>query len=259
MKRALCLRFAAVSRSSPYKHKKLPAVLAGSAALFLFLETGMNYREIDLSTYVRAEHFHYFRTLAYPYMGVTVDVDVTDFAAWCKQNGHSFYLGFMHLAALAADTVEQFRHRIYKDGIIEIESSTTSHVELLENGTYCYCELQHAEYAAWERYFPYAEAQQAACHDGSAPATLQVDEMESLRSIFISCLPWLHYSALIQPAACGDESNPRITWGRFAKNSEGRLMMPLTVLLHHALADGLHMAQFYAEVERRLQEFSYGG
>ena len=32
-------------------------------------------------------------------------------------------------------------------------------------------------------------------------------------------------------------------------------MMPLTVLLHHGLADGMHMAQFYAEVERRLQEF----
>ena len=215
----------------------------------------MNYRRIDLATYPRKEHFQYFRSLAYPYMGVTVNVDVTEFAAWCKREKHSFYLAFMHLAALAADSVPQLRHRIYQDGIIEIESSTTSHVELLESGVYCYCELQHAEYAEWERYFPYAQAQQVACHGAAAETSLEVDGTESLRSIFISCLPWLNYTALIQPVACGDESNPRITWGRFEKNSEGRLMMPLTVLLHHGLADGMHMAQFYAEVERRLKEF----
>ena len=63
---------------------------------------------------------------------------------------------------------------------------------------------------------------------------------------FISTLPWLHYSALIQPVAGGEESNPRITWGAFAPDAEGRLQMPVTLLVHHALADGSHITSFDA-------------
>ncbi|MBQ4580828.1 MAG: hypothetical protein IJA83_09245 [Clostridia bacterium] len=67
---------------------------------------------------------------------------------------------------------------------------------------------------------------------------------------FISTLPWLHYTQLIQPVNCGEESNPRITWGKYQADASGRMMMPLSVLVHHALADGLHIARFYEAFDR---------
>ena len=36
-------------------------------------------KRIDMATYPRLDHFHYFCSMAYPYVGVTVDVDVTVF------------------------------------------------------------------------------------------------------------------------------------------------------------------------------------
>ena len=54
------------------------------------------------------------------------------------------------------------------------------------------------------------------------------------------------------PAAGGEESNPRITWGAFAPNAEGRLQMPVTLLVHHALADGSHIAKFYDALRAEL-------
>ena len=39
----------------------------------------MNYRYIDMEAYKRKEHFEYFKSLAYPYVGVTVNVDITEF------------------------------------------------------------------------------------------------------------------------------------------------------------------------------------
>ena len=69
---------------------------------------------------------------------------------------------------------------------------------------------------------------------------------------FISALPWLHYTALLQPVAGGDESNPRITWGKFAPDAQGRLMLPVSVLAHHALVDGLHLGRFYTGLEREI-------
>ena len=69
---------------------------------------------------------------------------------------------------------------------------------------------------------------------------------------FVTSLPWLHYTQLIQPTSGGDESNPRISWGRFEADGRGRLMLPVTLLAHHALADGLHVARFFQGLDAQI-------
>ena len=70
-----------------------------------------------------------------------------------------------------------------------------------------------------------------------AGASIQEDaEVDSL--LFITSLPWLHYSAFVQPTAGPDDCNPRISWGKYAPDHRGRLMMPVTILCHHSLVDG---------------------
>ena len=200
---------------------------------------------IDPDTYPRRAHFDYFRSLRDPYVGVTVDVDVTELVASCKSQGCSFYLCFLHAAALAADRVPELRRRIEDGGIVEFDACPTSHTELLENGVYCYCTLRHDPAQPLADYLAYAEPKRRACREN---ASIEEDA-EVLSEYFISTLPWLHYTDLRQPTAGGDESNPRISWGKFAPDFRGRLMMPVTLLAHHALVDGIHLAQFYQYLE----------
>lgn len=207
----------------------------------------MSYIEIDPATDPRRKHLEYFSSLPYPYVGVTADVDVTELAAFCKTKGYSFYLVFLHAAALAADGVRELRRRIRGGKVIEYSECPTSHTELLENGAYCYCTLHH--HMPLEEYIPYAEAARAQCR-----RTGSIEEDEDVESMyFISTLPWLHYTALIQPVACGDESNPRITWGRFEADHRGRLQLPVTLLAHHGLVDGIHIAAFYRNLEQEIR------
>ncbi|MBQ1788041.1 MAG: hypothetical protein II004_03815 [Erysipelotrichaceae bacterium] len=209
----------------------------------------MAYKIIDMNTYVRKEHFSYFRSLPYPYVGLTVDVDVTRLLERCRKQESSFYLCFMHLAALAADEVPQFRQRIHDDGIVEYDECPTSHTELLEDGTYCYCTLHH--HMDFEEYLKQAEEKRSRCRSNGI---VEDEDVESM--YFISTLPWLRYTSLIHPVAGKDESNPRITWGKYEKNDEGRYMMPVSVLVHHALVDGIHIAAFYDNLNRMLNECS---
>ena len=207
----------------------------------------MAMKRIDMATYPRRDHFAHFCAMAYPYVGVTVDVDVTDLLALCREKGYSFYLLVLHAVALAADEVPEFRRRIDNGGIVEYESCPTSHTELKPDGTYAYCTLHHHMLLA--DYLAKAEAARAAVRESGS-----IEEEDDVQSMyFISTLPWLHYTQLIQPVACGEESNPRITWGKYQQNSDGRVMMPLSVLVHHALADGLHIARFYEEFERHMK------
>ena len=55
----------------------------------------MDYRVVDMEAYPRKEHFAYFRSLAFPYVGVTRNVDITAFLRRCKAQGHNFFLRFL--------------------------------------------------------------------------------------------------------------------------------------------------------------------
>lgn len=202
-------------------------------------------RMIDMRTYARREHFDYFRKLPYPYMGVTADTDVTALVRFCREKGYSFYTAFIHVAALAADGVPQFRQRIRGDGIIEYDRCPTSHVEPLENGAYCFCTLHHDMDA--ETYFACAEEiREKARKRENLGESEDTDDM-----YFVSCLPWLRYTQLTQPT--GNDSNPRITWGKYEADFRGRLMMPVSVLAHHALMDGAELAQFYRGLDLQMR------
>ena len=203
----------------------------------------MTSRTIDMASYPRRKHFDYFRTLAYPYVGVTQEVDVTELVRLGREKGQSFFLLILHAAALAADSVPELRQRIRDGGIVEYDACPTSHTELLPDSTYCHCTLHH--HMPLADYIARAEEARQRCLENAS-----IDEDEGVEGMyFISCLPWLHYTALIQPVAGGDESNPRITWGRYAPNQAGRLMLPVTLLAHHALVDGVHIARFYEQLD----------
>lgn len=204
-------------------------------------------KRIDMADYPRREHFAHFYGMAYPNVGVTVDVDVTALLTLCREKRYSFYLMVLHAVALAADEVPEFRRRIDQGGIVEYDECPTSHTELKPDGTYAYCTLRH--HMPLAEYLAKAEAgRRASRESGSIEEDVDVQSM-----YFISTLPWLHYTQLIQPVACGEESNPRITWGKYQAADKERMMMPLSVLVHHALADGLHIAQFFEAFDKQIK------
>ena len=72
----------------------------------------MSFHVVDLSRDPRRAQFDYFRSLANPYVGVTVAVDVTQVLAWTKRTGSSFFLAVLYAAARAANAVPELRRRV---------------------------------------------------------------------------------------------------------------------------------------------------
>ena len=103
----------------------------------------MSLQILDMEKYKRRAHFDYFRSLQYPYAGITADINVTDALQYSRQYKHSFYLTMLHAAALAADGVKELRQRIRGEQIVEYSECPTSHIELLEDSSYCYCTIHH--------------------------------------------------------------------------------------------------------------------
>ena len=65
----------------------------------------------------------------------------------------------------------------------------------------------------------------------------------------VSCLPWVRYQHFdVHVFDEGTFLAPVITWGRYEKE-QGKLVMPLTMNIHHAVADGFHLSRFFREVQ----------
>lgn len=206
------------------------------------------YRLIDMETYPRRAHFEYFTQISNPWAGVTMEVDVTELVRTCKEKKRSVNLAMVHCVALAANTVPSLRQRICAEGIREYDFCTSSHIELLEDGTYCYCALRHDMPA--EEYFAYAEETRRIVLEH--PSLEEADDAD--QQIFMSCLPWLHFTGVTQ---CTDAtSNPRIVWGKFEENWKGRLSLPVSILTHHALVDGFHLSQFFTALDAQIKKLS---
>ena len=206
----------------------------------------MSYRVLDLENDPRKGHFSYFHNFANPYVGVTMDVDITDFMAARERAGLPFFLPFLYCAGRAANRVPQLRQRILNDSAVEFDRCDTSHTVLLDDGSYCYCRLDCMQ--PFRNFLPEAEAKQEQAK--LAPSIDDGDEGLSL--LFVSSLPWLHYRSFTQPTPVPADSNPRITWGKYEAQN-GRITIPVTLLANHALVDGLHLAAFYKALDEELQ------
>jgi len=202
----------------------------------------MNIKKIDMNSYPRKAHFEYFKNMAYPYVGATVNIDITYLLNVIKRKKLPFFLTILYIATNAANKIPEFRRRIDHDSIIEYSHCNTSHTVALQDETYCYCELNSS--MNYKNFLEYAEDKQrlskiqAITNDGS--------ERDSL--FFVSCLPWISYTAIIQPVPSPSDCNPRITFGRYFRQNDITLM-PTSILANHALVDGLHIAKFYRKFD----------
>ena len=90
---------------------------------------------------VRRDQFAYFQTLSNPYVGVTVQVDVTELAVWCRERGTSFFLAVLYAAVRAANGVPELRRRIRGDQVVEYDRCPPP-IRCSTGRTYCYCSLE---------------------------------------------------------------------------------------------------------------------
>ena len=186
----------------------------------------MEYKVIDMETYPRRDQFELFNSYAYPYMGLTVNVDITDFLLKVKEREVDFFLSFCWCVYRAANAVPEFKQRIKDGRIVEYPEALMSTTLSMPDGNYCYCDFDCK--LPFDEYLPKArEAKRLAIERGKIEEYADVDA-----SLFCSCVPWLSYSALVQPVPQPADSNPRITWGKYFEQN-GRVLIPLSTLCNH--------------------------
>ena len=204
------------------------------------------YKLIDMQNDPRRAQYELFCSYSNPSVGLTAKVDVTDLVRFCRERHFSFYAAMVRVVTLAANRVPELRRRKSGDEVHEYGSCSASMTELGENGVYYYCTLEPKQ--SWGEFIPYAEATRAARR--ACPTLTEDADAES--QFFITSVPWVSYEQLLLPYDAAIISNPSISWGRYEADHRDRLMLPLTLICHHGLVDGVHIGTFYRYVAEEL-------
>jgi chloramphenicol O-acetyltransferase type A len=194
-------------------------------------------RKIDVDTWDRRTVFNFFRTFTEPYHGICVRVDCTHTYHYAKQQNLSVFLSLLHRSLVASHLVENLRTRIVAGDVWLYDRINGGSTVDRPNGTIGF------------GYYPFHED----VRDFVRSASLEVervrqrDDLErraELNLIRYSVLPWLDFTSLSHARDLSrEDSAPRITYGKITE-AAGRRSMPVSIHVHHALADGLHVGQF---------------
>ena len=204
--------------------------------------------EIDLATWQRREALALFRRFQKPQYAITSRLDVTQMLARKDaQPGLSGYLACMHAVGAALHAVPELRCRIRGERVVIHDRIRLSPTLQFADGrlgfTYLDWQTEFAEFA------PTARAEIAATlAAGRMEPGIEGDDAVA----FLSCQPWLDFTSFDNPVFDADDSIPRVCWGRYVQGADGRWTMAVALQVHHGLADGAHVAQFFAAMQAAL-------
>lgn len=213
----------------------------------------MNYRVIDRETYYRKGVFRHFTEDCKCSVSMTARIDVTELKAYSDKTGTKFYLNFLYLLSKVLNSREDYRMGYFyqTDELVcydVIHPMQYVFSEDTETCTPVYSEYD-ADYPTFYRNAlkdmeQAKQGQPSELHDDAHPNWFDA-----------SYLPWVSYDALHIELPDGYlYFAPIVNWGRY-REENGRLMMPVTVRLNHAIADGYLVANVFRLLEREIEAF----
>lgn len=204
----------------------------------------MNYKVVDLNQWSRGKLFQAYINKMRIVMSLTADIDVANVKNYSKKNGISFYAMMLWVVSKVINSHDEFKYGWDRVGNLilwdYISPSYTDFHSDDENFT-----KMVTEYS--DNIFEF-------CARVAADREKYKNERGILgnqsQNIFdVSCLPWVSYKHFdLHVFDDGKYLRPVVTWGKYEK-SGGKLIMPLTMNIHHAVADGFHLARFFNEVQ----------
>ena len=212
-----------------------------------------NYRIVDKETYYRKGVFRHFSEDCKCSVSMTARIDVADLAAYSKEKGSKFYVNFLYLLSKTLNSRDD-----YKMGYL-----------WQTNELICYDVINPTQYVFHEDtetcspvYTTYAEDYDVfyagALSDlETAKKTREygLDMANHPNWFDASYIPWLSYDSLNVELPDGHLFFPPIVnWGKY-REENGRLLMPVSVRLNHAIADGYLVANVFRLLQKEIDSF----
>ena len=213
----------------------------------------MNYKIIDKETYYRKGVFRHFSEDCKCSVSMTARIDVTELVTYSKKTNTKFYLNFLYILSKVLNSREDYRMGyLWETGelICYDVINPTQYVFHEDTET---CSPVYTEYC--ENYEIFYEQALEDLENAKATREYALDMANHPNWFDASYISWLSYDSLNIELPDGYLFfAPIINWGKY-REENGRLLMPVSVRLNHAIADGYLVANVYRLLEMEMDAF----
>ena len=203
---------------------------------------------LDIESWPRRDLFDFYRQFDKPYFNVCTRLDVTNLLeALRTRKDISVMLTYHYFALRTANEIEPFRYRL-RDGKVVVHDVIHGGTTILlpdESFGLAYFNYD-ADFAKF-----YEAASQSVADALTSGGGLKLEETDDDRLHFTT-IPWISFTSFSHARNWKrEESATKIAFGKFSQD-DGRTCLPISVEVHHALMDGLHVGRFLSQMQEAL-------
>jgi len=199
-------------------------------------------QKINIETWNRKNHFLFYKDFVDPCFNICSNIDVTTAVDYSKSNKKSIFYTLLYLSNKASNQVKAFKLRIDNNQTVwlfeEIHPSATV---LKPDDTFNFCYFRNSDNL---NTFIAESEKSAKIAKEELPLSKDRFAKEShSNQIYYSVIPWLAFTSFKHASSGVGLDIPRIVFGKIHQQGD-RMMMPVSVEVHHALADGIDIAKY---------------
>ncbi len=182
-----------------------------------------------------------------PYFNICTNVDITKLLTLLSRRpGMSVTLAYHYFALRVANEIEPFRYRLRQGKVLvhDVINGGTTVLQPNESFTFAYFDFDQD----FEKFMLAAQRSVEIVKKGETPFDPRSDDA----AIHFTALPWVAFTSFSHARNWNTEDSvPKIAFGKFVKEAD-RVLLPISVEVHHALVDGVHVGRFIMRLEEAL-------
>ena len=213
----------------------------------------MNYKVIDKDKYYRKGAYRRFTEDCKCSVSMTARVDVTELVKYSKETNTKFYINFLFILSKVLNSRDDYKmdYRYNTDELICYDVIHPTHYVFHEDTETC--TPVYSEYS--EDYETFYKNALNDTEKAKETREFGLDDMNHPNWFDASYISWLSYDSLNVELPDGYlYFAPIVNWGKY-REENGRLVMPVTVRLNHAVADGFLVANVFRLLEKEINAF----
>ena len=210
----------------------------------------IGFKPIDMETWERREHFAYYTDILETSYHMNVDVEITSFYNWTRENKYRFFPSFLYVIMTAVNRNKEFR-MAYRNGILGFYNQCHPSYTIFHKDDCTFSDI-------WSEYDPDFYKFYENC----------IQDMERYKDIKgvktkpgrpdnfcpVSCAPWVTFTGFGHDTPGTSKMYfPVINFGKFYEK-EGKRYIPLSVYVNHAAADGYHTSKLILDIQNIVDE-----
>ena len=216
----------------------------------------MNYKVIDKETYYRKGVFRHFSEDCKCSVSMTARVDVTELVRYSKSTGTKFYINFLYLLTKVLNSRDDYKMAYLW------QTNELICYDVINPTQYVFHEDTETCTPVYSNYDPdyktFYDNALADVEKAKLTREYGLDSVNHPNWFDASYISWLSYDSLNVELPDGYlYFQPIINWGKY-REENGRLMLPLTVRMNHAIADGYLVAKVYKLLDEEIAKFVDG-